>query len=304
MPLFDAYLMVDWSASSTPRRGNDSIWYTLTVRTDAGLRQRALVNPSTRFQAARQIEALLASWSARGLRILAGFDFPNAYPAGFAQAAGFAGAPWRAVWDGLAGLIEDGEDNANNRFGAAGRLNARISGGHYPFWGHHPAHRYDNLGPRKPRLNDAALSERRLCERFVRSAKPCWQLYGNGSVGGQALLGIPVQRGLRDAPLLAGRIRVWPFETGLRAPEPAPGDIVLTEVYPSMFGIGPREGRDRWQVRNTARWLARRDDAGLLAADFAGPEALTASERRLIEAEEGWILGAGTFDPTAPAGDD
>ena len=33
MPEFDAYLMVDWSASSRPVTGADSIWYCLVVRT-------------------------------------------------------------------------------------------------------------------------------------------------------------------------------------------------------------------------------------------------------------------------------
>ena len=32
MPEFDAYLMVDWSASSRPVTGKDSVWYCLVVR--------------------------------------------------------------------------------------------------------------------------------------------------------------------------------------------------------------------------------------------------------------------------------
>ena len=77
--------------------------------------------------------------SAKGQRVLAGFDFPNGYPRGFANLAGFSGiddgAVWRAVWDGLDGLIRDGVDNSNNRFEIAAALNERISGGPFPFWG-------------------------------------------------------------------------------------------------------------------------------------------------------------------------
>jgi hypothetical protein len=36
MSEFDAYLMVDWSASSRPVTGTDSIWYCLMVRTGDG----------------------------------------------------------------------------------------------------------------------------------------------------------------------------------------------------------------------------------------------------------------------------
>ena len=32
MPEFDAYLMVDWSASSRPVTGKDSVWYCLVIR--------------------------------------------------------------------------------------------------------------------------------------------------------------------------------------------------------------------------------------------------------------------------------
>ena len=51
MQLFDAYLMVDWSAGGGPRRGADAIWYGLWTRSVGKLRCTALENPSTRDEA-------------------------------------------------------------------------------------------------------------------------------------------------------------------------------------------------------------------------------------------------------------
>ena len=300
--IFDAYLIVDWSANATPKRGADSIWYCLVERTGGGLRRRVLANPATRWQARDEISEILQRLAARGRRVLAGFDFPDGYPAGFAKAAGFKGVPWRAVWDGLDHLIQDSDDNGNNRFDVAALLNKRISGGTFPFWGC-PAHRQTpTLSMRKTRAYrdyDEKLPERRLCEAWLPRSQPCWKLYTTGSVGSQALMGIPVLKALRDAPELAPLTLVWPFETGLGPPPTeTPWQIVLAEVYPSILAIKPKAGeiKDAVQVETIARHLAKRDARGELAKDLSGPDALSAADRRTIELEEGWILGAGTFD--------
>jgi len=296
MPLFDAYLIVDWSAESRPKQGADSIWYCLLRRRGRGLRIEALRNPATRAQAHDEIATMLSGLAAAGRRVLAGFDFPNAYPEGFARQAGFRGRPWRAVWDGLAGLVEDAADNRNNRFEVAKALNKRISGGPFPFWGCHGAFADGYLATRKPSEYAASgLAERRLCEAYVPRAQPCWKLAYVGSVGSQALLGVPVQRALRDHPALAAQTRVWPFETGLRPP--AEAAIVLAEVYPSLvpLGLGEGEVKDQRQVSAAARFFAARDEAGLLAHDLSGPAELVTAQRRLVEREEGWLLGAGTL---------
>ncbi|MDP6344795.1 MAG: cobalamin biosynthesis protein CbiG [Alphaproteobacteria bacterium] len=299
MAIFDSYLIVDWSANATPKHGRDSIWYCLLERTGDRLRRRRLENPSTRRQAYEEIAKILVRGIGRGRRILAGFDFPNAYPAGFAAAAGFSGRPWRAVWDGLAGLIRDGADNGNNRFAVAAELNRRISGGPFPFWGCPAGRQNRHLSARKGAATVIELAERRQCEAWLPRTQPCWKLYTTGSVGGQALVGIPVLRRLRDHSALAGRIRVWPFETGLQPQRRSDGGgVVLAEVYPSILAVtvAPGQIKDAVQVATVARHLARRDTAGALSADLAGPDELSRAERRLIEREEGWILGAGTFD--------
>ena len=298
--IFDAYLIVDWSANATPKRGADSIWYCLMQRSGRGLRREHLCNPSTRWQARDEIADILKDLTAGGQRVLAGFDFPNGYPAGFARAAGFSGPPWCAVWDGLDALIQDGADNANNRFDVAAALNGRISGGPFPFWGC-PGHRQSaTLSMRKTHAYDEIIPERRHCEALLPRTQPCWKLYTTGSVGSQSLVGIPVLKALRDHPELTAKILVWPFETGLAPPDAGQSwQIILAEVYPSILKIEAETWagavKDAVQVETIARYLARRDGRGELARDLSGPDNLNGTVRALVEAEEGWILGAGTF---------
>ncbi len=124
-------------------------------------------------------------------------------------------------------------------------------------------------------------------------AQPCWKLAYTGSVGSQALTGIPVVRALRDDPRWAAQARIWPFETGLRLPNDAP--IVFAECWPSWWRWrpmqSPGEVNDRAQVRHVAGVLADADQAGELAAWFAGGPGLTAAQRQIVESEEAWTLG-------------
>jgi hypothetical protein len=63
--------------------------------------------------------------------------------------------------------------------------------------------------------------------------QPIWKLFGNGSVGGQALLGIPRLSALRNDEVLEPVFRVWPFETGFeRCPV---GQTATTESYMWRF---------------------------------------------------------------------
>jgi len=132
--------------------------------------------------------------------------------------------------------------------------------------------------------------------------QPIWKLYGNGSVGSQALVGIPHVAALRNHPGLATVSRVWPFETGLvRLPNREDRDclIVLAEIYPSLVAVRatPGGGKDALQVEATASHFAALDDADELSTLFAGPEWLTADERVRVEREEGWTLGVTSRRP-------
>ncbi len=283
--MFDIFIMVDWSAANVRRIGRDSIWL---CRRD--IEGEILVNAPTRYAAKELISQWLAAAGER--RVLLGFDFPFGYPAGFAARLGLSGPPWRAVWDEFAALIEDDKENRNNRFDVAEALNRRVSGGGFPFWGCPKAPARAHLAGKHHRRHDSdGLAERRLVDLHIPSAQPCWKLLGAGSVGGQALTGIPVARALRDDPRWRDRTQVWPFETGLHPPTQA--QLVMAEVYPSLWAVkpAPEETKDAAQVRTVAGYLAARDQAGELAPLFFGDPKLTPKQCEQVECEEAWTLG-------------
>ena len=291
--LFDAYVMVDWSAASRPRRGKDSIWYTVLLRDGATTTRPILANPPTRHQATAELIECLSGLIGEGRRVLAGFDFPFGFPDGTAARLGVTGLPWRHLWQELHDTITDDESNGNNRFDVAERLNERLSGEAFPFWGdvRETSRAYLVRRGRRPHGPDD-LAERRLCDRRIPSTQPVWKLAGAGSVGSQALMGIPRVWQIRRDPRLALVTHIWPFETGLRY-DPSPR-LVLAEIYPSQVPPAPLADmpKDAGQVVAMTDHLAAADARQTLEALFAGGPALTAGERRCIEREEAWILGA------------
>jgi precorrin-8X/cobalt-precorrin-8 methylmutase len=297
-PLFDTYVMVDWSAAAVPRRGKHSIWL---CRWRRGERRPLLLNPETRLAARERLLDWLGAEIAAGRSVLAGFDFPFGYPAGFAAGLG-DGSDWRSVWRLLAEAIEEKGDNANNRFAVAARLNERLSGSAAPFWGCPSGAENGFLRARHHRRHEAiGLAEKRLADAAARGPQPVWKLYGNGSAGSQALTGIPVVWWLRQR--IGDRAAIWPFETGLAPPARREGGrVVFAEIYPSLVPPRPRPGevKDSAQLRAIARHFAGLDDAGRLATLFAADPRLRAEERRRVEREESWILGV-TGAPLARA---
>jgi precorrin-8X/cobalt-precorrin-8 methylmutase len=290
VPLFDTYIIVDWSASNVPKRGKDSIW--ICRRDGAGEHLR---NPSTRFEARKLLAGWLATATARNERVLVGFDFPFGYPAGFADRLKLSGIPWRATWDLISKLIRDSPNNSSNRFKVGAELNRRISCGLFPFWGcptplanlSSKFHNRHGVGER--------LAERRLIDTWMVGAQPCWKLAYAGSVGSQILTGIPIVRALRDDHRWAGRARVWPFETGLRPPH-SNICVVFAEVWPSWWPAWKSvrmggEINDRAQVRHVAKILRDCDHRGTLKTLFYGGRSIGPIGRRLIEREEAWTLG-------------
>jgi len=283
--LFDRYVMVDWSANSTPKTGRDSIWIT-----SGSTRGRVrLVNPPTRREA---VELLVELVLAHGQeRLLIGFDFSFGYPVGFAEAVAGTGAGWEAVWAMLFERIIDADDNANNRFEVAAELNGVLDGVG-PFWGHPGASApVTRRRPPAGRLAEFRLAERRVIDEGHRPFS-AWQLAYPGSVGSQMMLGIARLEGLRRDPRLAGRGRVWPFETGfgVEGSPGKPGQVLFAEIWPSMFPITSTEAvRDAAQVDSMVRLLRSVDRSGELAAWLT--PILSSGERRVVLAEEGWTLG-------------
>jgi hypothetical protein len=198
--------------------------------------------------------------------------------------------------------------NRSNRWEVAAELNQRVSGKPFPFWGYPVSKEgpFDTdmppalrpfLSPRKlhPYPSDG-LQEFHLIEKRAKGAQPAWKLCFPGSVGSQALTGIPVVAKLRADPKLAARSLVWPFETGLNKLPPRCERcwlIMHAEIYPPLIKAKPNPGevRDRAQVRELALYFAQADQKEELNEMFAGPPDLSDEQRRSIEAEEGWILG-------------
>lgn len=292
MPLFDAYLIVDWSAAGTARTGKDSIWWALVERHGKIINMTKRRNPPTRAIATTEIGEILADLTEKGHRTLVGFDFPFGYPDGTALRLGMQGLPWRHMWQSLSDNISDSPDNRNNRIDVAEDLNHRISGEAFPFWGNvrEEQRRYLKRRGRRPHCA-RDIDEWRICDRYGKTTSSVWQLAGNGSVGSQVLMGIPRVWQLRTDPRLAMHAHVWPFETGLRH-DPLPR-VIFAEVYPSLLEPAPEEGmvKDARQVRTSAEYFAVLDRENKLEVLFSGAQDLTMEARRKIESEEAWILG-------------
>lgn len=298
--VFDAYVMVDWSASSVPKTGADSVWIGLAERRGQANASLRLLNPPTRHEAMETLADLLSDLIARDRVVLVGFDFAFGYPAGFARHLRPADGTWRGVWKDIATRIRDGRDNANNRFEVAAALNETVSGGAFPFWGCPAAAAGTALMRTRPDgYGEETLREYRLADRAANGPQPVWKLAYNGSVGSQTLLGVAALQRLRHHPWIADVARIWPFEIGLvplTRPEGEDWRILFAEIYPSAFPVAHTDDvKDARQIRGTLDHLVRLDDAGDLSELFAGPAELSAADRRLVETEEAWILGIETM---------
>jgi precorrin-8X/cobalt-precorrin-8 methylmutase len=300
--LFDAYIMVDWSAGNAPRKGKDSIWI---ANWQSGTPIRPPTNPRTRQLAFDEVLSLLRSHTDAGRRVLIGFDFPYGYPSGFAEGIGLprSTASWRRVWDTLQAEIRDDEGNRNNRFEVAAKLNAKIGKSPGPFWGA-PAG-YSGVPAKKPVFPyvaepDTTLSEYRRSEEAMRHKKgrvhSVWQLWTAGSVGSQALTGIPRVAALRNHPELATHSSVWPFETGFTIEPTAAGrspSIVHAEIWPGIVALNPSLHliKDAAQVLTLVHHFASLDARGALGHLFEEPATGALDRPGSIIEEEGWILG-------------
>ncbi len=274
MQRFDTVVMVDWSARSFPspaKPTKDAIF--------VGIARDGEDNTSyhrTRHAAMGFLVRLLQAEHHAGRRVLLGFDFPFGYPSGFGRTLTGLDDPL-ALWGALADRIEDRPDNSNNRWDVAEDLN-RLFPGVGPFWGC-PATRETHLLPARGTLRQAhGMAEKRQVERLLPRAQPCWKLFTTGSVGSQALLGLPHLHALRLR--FGAALSVSPFQ----APDTP---IVLAEIYPGLIDgaikARAREGEilDAAQVRMMAQAFARLDPVRL-------DQLLREGDR-----EEGWILGLG-----------
>ena len=266
MSHFDTFVMVDWSGGNDTglRPRKDAIWACVAREG----RAEEPVYLRNRQVAEEWLERFFDAERVAGRRVLAGFDFPFGYPAGFAKALTGKTDPF-GVWAWLAEAIEDSPQE-NNRFDVAAKINRRL-GGNGPFWFNGLSREIESL-PRKLEARSNPFHERRAAEEQAKGAFTCWQMGGAGAVGSQVFTGLPVLWRLRqrfDA-------RVWPFEA-------LQSDLAFVEIWPSLtLGSGP-EGqiKDAWQVSEVARTISS-----------LTPDKL--QEMLVVKApEEGWIFGLG-----------
>ena len=313
MPLFNMYVMVDWSGSDRRRGGRpDCIWI---AHGSAEAAAPITVSPASRTEAERIIHAEIQSVVTRNKgRVLLCADFGYGYPTGFASLlphSCFAELPaWRIVWQYLRKHIQDDigtkpgqqPNNHSNRFAVANEINAQVSSptSRGPFWCLFKPGKNTCVPQNKPRQpfvsRSTSIAALRITDRRAKSDTP-FRLFGTGSVGSQVLTGIPRLENLRFAPPYSRCSAVWPFETGWA---PAVGTwldpelrVLHAEIYPSVQAPLPDTIKDRGQVRAMWHWARDLDATNSLGKEFAIPQGITSgsAEDHIIRFEEGWILG-------------
>jgi hypothetical protein len=299
--LFDAYVIVDWSAAEGRKTGADSVWIGVMKRDVRFRLTYEAHNPATRSEAEKLLRSILADLRRRGERAFIGFDFCLGFPEGTAARLKLEGEPWAATWKFLGQNVVDKADNTNNRFAVAAKINRLITDEARPFWGAPARQAQRWLSTTKPAGGYGDIPEFRRTELATRKlgpktmAKSVWQMHGAGAVGGQTLLGIAAVRRLVEE--LGPSAAVWPFGTGWNAltlADVEPLSAVVAEIYPPLFptAADPGEVKDAAQVRGVAEALAKLDDTGKLGILFAAPKDVSEADRAVVEREEGWILGA------------
>lgn len=270
----DTVIMVDWSARSAPspaKRTKDAIYVAERTGPLAGV-----TYCRTRAEATAHLAARLDAALAEGRRVVVGLDFPFAYPAGFAEALTGVRDPF-AVWGWLADAVADDARNANNRLEVADRINGLFDA-EGPFWSHPVGKAPVHVPFRKPAHAGFPFAERRRVEMTASGASTCFQLYGNGAVASQTLLGLPRLEGLRQR--FGDALAVRPFEE-----RDAP--ILLAEVYPSILSAEIKRRQKPGEIPDAAQ-------VRVLTAAFAGlPAARLDAMLREGDREEGWIAGLG-----------
>jgi hypothetical protein len=302
--LFDAYIFIDWSANNTPKRGKDSIWIAEGQWEDDklswGSEEPACLNAPTREYATVHVRKRLHQHLKDGKRVLVCFDFAYAYPQCDESIA--FGAEFAQISRTLSQEIIDNERNVSNRFQVANDLNERVGeeSREGPFWGRPTtgdAYRFNRLNTTKPTnwTKRKSLKEFRIVEERMKlnGFRPfsVWQLFGNGSVGSQVLVGLPRVNALRHDPTLKDWSAVWPFETGWATSFQEKTKILHAEFWPGVIPIdySLHAVRDACQVMSCVAWAASQDASGRLGLFFDPLKKDDAERSQAVK--EGWILG-------------
>jgi len=327
---FDAYIMVDWSATNGAL-GTDPVpnapWVAEAWWNGCQLDwwpQRGYFR--TRRLCINHLLERLRNHVKEKRRVLSCFDFAYGYPTGYGRALGLGGqAFWTSIWGeisvptALQGMPVPppqneyaSANNRNNRFEVASHLNHRVNLGGQPragplygcpaqnqtpfFTQASPGFPYA-IGPGGA-LGHFRVTDQRLLDRGHHPLCCWWVLGGRAPVvGGQILTGIPAVKEIRNHPEFSKISKVWPFETGF-TPSPSAGGtpcIIHAEIWPGIVNDQLQDGliRDEAQVRAMVKWAASQDAESNFGVRFAVPEGLDDGQVSRCRHEEGWILGSG-----------
>ncbi|MDG1340369.1 MAG: molybdopterin-binding protein [Paracoccaceae bacterium] len=266
---FDTVVMVDWSGGNDTGAAptKDAIW--AAVARDGQTAEPMYFRNRMVFE--EWIDNLLKVEAQDSRRTLVGFDFAFAYPIGFAEHLTGSDDPL-AVWDWFEERVKDTPD-ANNRCDIANDLNAQF-GETGPFWGLPNDADYPHLTAKKSDRTQQPFPEFRRVEQQARGTFSAWQLFYNGAVGSQIIMGLPVLSRLRKSHAVS----VWPFQK-------LDNPIVFAEIWPSLFAddiaaTTPENGiKDAHQMSYLARKFSQMPAAELATLMDMPPDS------------EGWILG-------------
>lgn len=304
---FNIFIAVDWSAKSTPsspKPSADAIWVGLK---DTLNNKQYESYFRTRLECKVYLTELLINYTQNNLaNILIGYDLDFGFPRGFANSMGYKKEfGWKHNWEFISRHITDDQNNFNNRFEVASKINFLINNGKKagPLWGC-PQNKklacLEATSPQYPYIteNGTKLRKKRWCEYKESKAQPVWKLLGTASVGGQTLVGIPVIHELREHEVLQEFSKIWPFETGFCAPmlQPNTTNIVHLEIWPgilSRYLDTTIEIKDQAQVRKTVEWLYEWTKSGRLKNLMSPPNWMTESMIEDVLYEEGWVIGSG-----------
>ncbi len=287
IPRPDRVIAVDWSARSKPSPAKPTADAIFICDGSSATGNRTTYH-RTRCAAFDAICEKLDQALTTQQTVLLGFDFAFGYPAGFAKH--LTGQPdAKAIWAWMAEHVDDGPDNANNRFVVANHIN-QMSPGVGPFWGCPATLSLPHLPHKGTARTGHGLADRRLVETVVPSAHSVWKLFTTGSVGSQVLMGLPYLHRLRQR--FGDQIAFWPFDD-------AAAPIVCVEIYPSLHKVHyliPPHTRDPiYHIKDAVQVLMVCDtfrSAPLAAgvwSKLCRPEPPFDPK---IAAEEGWIFGA------------
>ncbi|HEY4030352.1 MAG TPA: cobalamin biosynthesis protein CbiG [Caulobacteraceae bacterium] len=290
--LFNAYVIVDWSAASKPGTTGADLIRIGVLKRDVRFRLAFEgYAEATRAEAEKRLNLVLDDLKKRGERALLGLNFPFGFPRGLAGALTLTGEPWSALWDFLERQVKDKADNTNNRFAVGSEINRRTTGGPFPFWGCPPRDTLTTLQPKRAHEHgEGDLPEFRYADQAIKGAS-IWKLYYAGSIGGHAILGAPMLKRLRKTRA----VKVWPFETGWKAiteKDLDGADALAVEVKLGLVPAQPLPGeaKELAPVRALAERIAKLDETGKLGQALAPPQGTPEGEIQAVEHEEGWIL--------------